>query len=65
MQATGDDFLLTFTKDNVAYPVALNNEQREAFNIVLNMIPGEIKVVNEPIGHVMTLGEYSRMKGEE
>jgi hypothetical protein len=47
MQATGDNFLLTFIKDGVAYPVALNDEQREAFNMILNFIPGEIKKMKE------------------
>ncbi|HAK43939.1 MAG TPA: hypothetical protein DCM59_16130 [Clostridium sp.] len=64
MQATGDNFLLTFIKDGTAYAVALNDEQREAFNVVMNLIPGEIKVVNEPIGQVMTLGGFRKMKGE-
>lgn len=45
MQATGDNFLLTFIKDDIAYPVRLNAEQREAFNIVMSLIPGEIKVI--------------------
>lgn len=62
MQVTGDNFLLTFIKDGIAYPVVLNVEQKQAFNISINLIPGEIKVVNEPIGKVMTLGELKRMK---
>ncbi len=62
MQATGDNFLLTFNKDGTAYPVVLNKEQRQAFNVLMNLIPGEIKIVNEPIGQVMTLGEIKKMK---
>ncbi len=62
MQATGDNFLLTFIKDDVAYPVILNDEKREAFNVVMNLIPGEIKVINRPIGKVMTLGEIKKRK---
>lgn len=62
MQATGDNFLLTFIKDDIAYPVRLNAEQREAFNIVMSLIPGEIKVINRPIGKVMTLGEIKKRK---
>lgn len=62
MQATGNNFLLTFIKDGIAYPVALTDEQREAFNMTLSFIPGEIKVVNEPIGKVVTLGEIKKMK---
>lgn len=64
MEATGDNFILTFTKDDTAYPVVLNEEQREIFNLMMNLMPGEIKVVNEPIGKVMTLGEYKKMKEE-
>lgn len=62
MQATGDNFLLTFIKDGIAYPVVLSKEQKEVFNISMGLIPGEIKVVNEPIGQVMTLGEIKKMK---
>lgn len=64
MQVTGDSFILTFINDGIAYPVALNEEQREIFNMTMSLIPGEIKVVNEPIGKVMTLGEYKKMKEE-
>lgn len=62
MQATGDNFLLTFIKDNIAYPVVLNDEQRQAFNVLMNLIPGEIKIVNEPIGQVMTVKELKERK---
>ncbi|NFI16296.1 hypothetical protein [Clostridium botulinum] len=62
MQATGDNFLLTFIKDNVAYPVALNKEQRQAFNVLMNLIPGQINIVNEPIGQVMTVKELKERK---
>ncbi|WP_252254506.1 hypothetical protein [Clostridium sp. ZBS12] len=62
MQATGDNFLLTFIKDNVAYPVVLNDEQRQAFNVLMNLIPGQINIVNEPIGQVMTLRELKERK---
>jgi hypothetical protein len=62
MEVTGDNFILTFIKDGIAYPVALTDEQREAFNMVMHFIPGELKVVNEPIGKVMTLGELRKMK---
>ena len=62
MQATGDNFLLTFIKDNVAYPVVLNDEQRQAFNVLMNLIPWEIKIVNEPIGQVMTVKELKERK---
>ncbi|NFK66112.1 hypothetical protein FDB14_15190 [Clostridium botulinum] len=62
MQATGDNFLLTFIKDNIAYPVVLNDEQRQAFNVLINLIPGQINIVNEPIGQVMTLRELKERK---
>jgi hypothetical protein len=62
MQATGDNFLLTFIKHGTAYPVVLNKEQKEVFNISMGLIPGEIKVINEPIGQVITLGEIKKMK---
>ncbi len=62
MQATGDNFLLTFIKDNVAYPVILNDEQRQAFNVLMNLIPGQINIVNEPIGQVMTVKELKERK---
>ncbi|MBY6915379.1 hypothetical protein [Clostridium botulinum] len=62
MQATGDNFLLTFIKDNVAYPVVLNDEQRQAFNVLMNLIPGQINIVNEPIGQVMTVKELKERK---
>ncbi len=62
MQATGDNFLLTFIKDNVAYPVILNDEQRQAFNVLMNLIPGQINIVSEPIGQVMTVKELKERK---
>ncbi len=62
MQATGDNFLLTFIKDNVAYPVILNDEQRQAFNVLMNLIPGQINIVSEPIGKVMTVKELKERK---
>ena len=65
MQVTGENFILTFVKNGLAYPVVLNDEQREVFNISMNLIPGVIRVGNEPIGKVMTLGEIRKMKVRE
>ena len=62
MQATGDNFLLTYTKDDTCYPVILNDEQKEVFNITMSLIPGTIQIINEPIGKVMTVAEYRKMK---
>ncbi|MBN1042411.1 hypothetical protein FDB41_12025 [Clostridium botulinum] len=62
MKATGENFLLTFIKDGTAYPVVLNKEQRQAFNVLMNLIPGQINIVNEPIGQVMTVKELKERK---
>lgn len=62
MKATGDNFLLTFTKEGIAYPVMLNEEQREVFIFSINMMPGPINIINEPIGKVITVGEFKKMK---
>jgi hypothetical protein len=62
MQVTGDNFLLTYTKDGIAYPVMLNDEQKEVFNMTMSLIPGTIQIINEPIGKVMTVAEYRKMK---
>jgi hypothetical protein len=62
MQASGDNFILSFARNGVVYPVALTDEQREMFNLSISLIPGEIKVVNTPIGKAMTLKEFKEMK---
>lgn len=60
--ATGDNFILTFIKDGLAYPVALTTEQKQVFNMILPMaLQGKVS-----IGKVMTLGELKKMQeGEE
>ena len=45
MQVTGDNFLLTYTKDGIAYPVMLSDEQKEVFNITMSLIPGTIQII--------------------
>lgn len=62
MEVTGSNFILTFIKDGIAYPVALNDEQKQVFDMTMSLIPGTIQVVNEPIGKVITFGEFKKMK---
>ena len=60
MKVNGENFILTFIKDGLAYPVVLNEEQKIAFDIAIRFIPSPIQVVGEPIGKVMTVGELKR-----
>ncbi len=63
IEATGQNFILTFIKDGLAYPVVLTDEQREAFNMILPIaLQGKVNVGKEPIGKVMTLGDLKKMK---
>ncbi|MDF2881544.1 MAG: hypothetical protein K0R54_2101 [Clostridiaceae bacterium] len=62
MQEKTSNFILTYIKDGIAYPVMLNEEQQETFELTMSFIPGTIQVVNEPIGMVMTVAEYRKMK---
>lgn len=62
MQEVASNFILTYTKDGIAYPVMLSKEQQETFELVMSFIPGTIQVVNEPIGKVITVAEYKNMK---
>lgn len=63
IEATGENFILTFVKDGLAYPVVLNDEQKEALNMILPIaLQGKVNVGKEPIGKVMTLGELKKMK---
>nr|DAH85492.1 MAG TPA: hypothetical protein [Caudoviricetes sp.] len=62
-EATGDNFILTFVKDGLAYPVVLSDEQKEAFNMILPIaLQGQVNIGKEPIGKAMTLGELKKMK---
>ena len=63
IEATGQNFILTFIKDELAYPVVLTDEQQEAFNMILPIaLQGNVNVGKEPIGKVVTVGEFKKMK---
>ena len=63
IKATGENFILTFIKDGLAYPVALTDEQQKMFNMILPIaLQGTINVGKEPIGKVITVGELKKMK---
>lgn len=63
IEATGDNFMLTFVKDGLAYPVVLTDEQKAAVNMILPIaLLGKVTIGKEPIGKVMTLGELKKMK---
>ena len=56
IKATEQDFILTFIKDGLAYPVVLTDEQRKMFDMVLpKVLQGNVNVDKEPIGKVVTL----------
>ena len=63
MSATGDNFILTFIKDELAYSVVLTDEQREVFNMILPMaLQGNVTIGKEPIGKVMKLKDIRKMQ---
>ena len=56
IKSTGQDFILTFIKDGLAYPVVLTDEQRKKFNMILpTILQGNVNVDKEPIGKVVAL----------
>lgn len=65
MKVNGENFILTFIKDGLAYPVVLNEEQKVAFDIAIRFIPSPIQVGSESIGKVMKVGELKKMKEAE
>ena len=63
IEAAGENFILTFIKEGIAYPVVLTDEQQELFNMVLPIaLQGKVNVCKEPIGKVVTIGKFKKMK---
>lgn len=61
IEATGQNFILTFIKDGFAYPVVLTDEQKEAFNMILPIaLQGKVNVGKDPIGKVVTIDELKK-----
>lgn len=51
-----DGLALMYIKDNIVYPVALTKKQLEVFEIIQQMLPQPIKVIeNYPMGEVYNL----------
>jgi hypothetical protein len=47
-----------YVQDGIGYPVALTQEQWDAFNLGLRLIPGSLKAIkNRPIGEVVNLAK--------
>ena len=44
MKVNGENFILTFIKDGLAYPVVLNEEQKVAFDIAIRFILVQFKL---------------------
>ena len=63
IEASGQNFILTFIKDGLAYPVVLTDEQEEMFNMLLPIaLQGTVNVGKEPIGKVVTVSELKKME---
>lgn len=62
-----NNFILTYISDGLAYPVFLNEEQKEMFKFAMMVVSGGdiIKVGEKPIGKVTTLGDMGYFKEEE
>lgn len=49
-----DKPVLMYVKSNILYPIALNKEQQQIFDMLMHLIPGKIHYIKErPIGEVV------------
>ena len=62
-----DNFILTYISDGLAYPVFLNEEQKEMFKFAMMTVSvgKEIKVGEKPLGKVVTLNDIGYFENEE
>ena len=62
-----NNFILTYISDGLAYPVFLNEEQKEMFKFAMMVVSGGdiIKVGERPIGKVTTLDDMGYFKEKE
>ena len=50
-----DGLVLFYVKDGVLLPVALTEEQQTTFDMLMNIMPGTIRVVDLPQGNAINL----------
>lgn len=55
-----DGLVLFYVKDNVILPVALTEEQRQTFEMLMSIMPGTIRVVNKPQGSAINLMDQAK-----
>ncbi|MDQ7095980.1 hypothetical protein REC12_20505 [Desulfosporosinus sp. PR] len=64
MRETKDGLALFYVKDDNILPVALTAEQQQAFEILMNAIPGTIRIVDAPQGKAINLKDQSIKRGD-
>ena len=53
-----DGLVLMYVKDNTIYPVALTQEQLDTFEMIQQLLPQPIRVINnKPLGKAINLVE--------
>lgn len=53
-----DQLALMYVKDNIGYPVSLNKEQQEIFQLLINLMPQPINYIKDhPMGPAINLCE--------
>ncbi|MED1953958.1 hypothetical protein [Brevibacillus centrosporus] len=50
-----DGLVLFYVKDGTVYPVALSEDQKQTFDMLMNIMPQPIRAVNTPIGKAINL----------
>ena len=50
-----DGLVLFYVKDGIILPVALTQEQGDVFDMLMNIMPGTVRVINKPQGTAINL----------
>ena len=56
-----DKPVLMYVKNNILYPIALNKDQKQALDMFMHLMPGEMHYIKgNPIGEVMEVSSNVR-----
>lgn len=56
-----DQPILMYVNNNILYPIALNKNQKQTFDIFMHLMPGEMHYIKDnPIGEVMEVSSGVR-----
>ena len=49
-----NQLILMYVKDNILYPITLNKDQKQVFDIIMHVMPGQMHYIGDkPIGQVI------------